>query len=723
MKSGKANIMTAGFYSRLRNTRQDDDQLAACIDRVVKQLEDTPSTGDRPGMLLGKIQSGKTRAFVGVIARAFDRAFDIAVVFTKGTKTLSAQTVARLAYDLREFIDEDEVLVFDIMKQPGKLTKSEQRRKLVIVAKKQAKNLERIIHFFDQDYPDLKGRKLLIVDDEADLASVRFVRKKDQDDIEQGRIAEQMDAMRRLVGKVAYLQVTATPYSLYLQPDQYEVPPDDGYVFKPKKPAFTELLPIHAGYVGGDDYFLGPAEGDPRSFLFVEVQREEQDSLRRADQRRIRQERVLDSPNTTGLVRAIMTFVLAACLRRWQQAAAGEKKRKYAMVIHNDTQKAAHAWQDQVIEWVFDAAKEAAATDPEKLRPIFDAAHADLSASIEADKGRTPKSEAAFEMFIEALQSGDVVREKVNSDTAVMDLLDERAELKLRTPFNIFVGGSILDRGITIPNLIAFYYGRNPRTMQADTVLQHSRMYGARDRRDLAVTRFYTSQDVYNRLYTINEFENALRGAFESGAHEQGVVFIQADAANRVRPCAPNKVLLSNVVAVRPTGLYLPTGFQTRTARELTAAEKELDALIPRDARDKQKFVEIDRGTAFHIIAIIEQTLDFSDDEFEWAAMRGLLDYYSDVRDGGDGKVLLLAETGRKLSREKSGDKSGLSILGGGAIRTLVLDPLRSKPALVLLRQEGTKDLGWSGHPFWWPILAAPGTVEPCVFATKVVAD
>ena len=69
-----------------------------------------------------------------------------------------------------------------------------------------------------------------------------------------------------------------------------------------------------------------------------------------------------------------------------------------------------------------------------------------------------------------------------------------------------------------------------------------------------------------------------------------------------MRPCAPNKVLLSNVVAVRPTGLYLPTGFQTRTGLEMAAAERELSALIPREARDKQTFVEIDRGdgTAYH---------------------------------------------------------------------------------------------------------------------------
>lgn len=715
--------MTTGFYARLRDSRKDDDELAACIDRVVKQLEDTTTTGDRPGMLLGKIQSGKTRAFVGVIACAFDRGFDIAVVLTKGTKTLSAQTVARLTNDFSEFIEEDEFLVLDIMQLPGKLIKSELRRKLVIVAKKQAANLRRLIQFFDKDYPDLKSRNILLIDDEADLASIRFIRSKDNPDIEQGKIAEQMDSLRRLVAKVAFLQVTATPYSLYLQPENYESTTEEGYIFKPKKPTFTELLPIHGGYVGGDDYFMPSDDNDPRSYLIVQVPREEQDALRKPDQRRIKADRVLDSQNTIGLVRATITFILGACIRRWQQEEVGEKKRKYAMIIHNDTQKAAHAWQNQVVEWTFEAITKAAVNTPKTLNPLFDAAYADLNASVQANRGRMPTKSAAFTMFIEALQSDDVVRETVNSDKDVMALLDDKAELKLRTPFNIFVGGNILDRGITIPNLIAFYYGRNPRTMQADTVLQHSRMYGNRDRRDLAVTRFYTSQDVYDRLFTINAFENTLREAFENGAHEQGVVFIQSDAGGRVRPCAPNKVLLSNVVAMRPNSLYLPTSFQTSSGSEMKKAQRTLDELIPNEARDRKVFVEIDRKKTLEILALIETTLEFDDNEFEWDALRGLVDYYSDVRGGGDGKVLLMAETGRRLSREKSGDKSGLSILGGTDIRRVVLDPSRTKPALILLQQEGTKELGWLGHRFWWPILAAPGTVEPCVFATKVASD
>lgn len=710
------------FYSRLREKRGDDDELAACVERVVNQLVDVSTTSDSPGILLGKIQSGKTRGFVGVIARAFDRGFDVAVVLTKGTKTLSAQTVARLKSDFSQFVDDDDFLIFDIMTPPGRLTRGELARKLIIVAKKQVDNLKRLQEFIRVTYPALKERRILLIDDEADLASIRFVKKRGEPEIEQGKIAEQIDGLRRDAAKVAFFQVTATPYSLYLQPENYDAQAVGNFVFKPKKPAFTELLPIHSGYVGGDDYFGSYEPSDPRSFLIVRVATDEQDALRRPDQRRISRDRILETPNTAGLRRAIVTFVLAVCIRRWQQHEAGEKKRKYAMIIHNDTQRAAHGWQEQVINWIFEAVKEAAERRSRVLRNAFDAAYTDLQSSVEADRGRTPSQDQAFEMFIEALASDDVVLERVNSDRDVMALLDDQAELRLRTPYNIYVGGNILDRGITIPNLISFYYGRNPRTMQADTVLQHARMYGNRDRRDLAVTRFYTSQEVYDRLYVINEFENALRHAFESGAHERGVVFIQTDAENRVRPCAPNKLLLSDVVAIRPNGLYLPTGFTTASQTASKKSLARLDELIPLGVRDKLTLQSISKAKALEIIDEIEKTLDVDEAIFEWEAMRGLLEYYSNLREGGDGSVLFIAETGRKLSRERSGDKSGLSILGGGALRQIVVGQPRDQPALVVLQQEGTKELGWSGHRFWWPILAAPASAEPCVFASKVAA-
>jgi hypothetical protein len=704
------------FYARLRQNerRRDSDELAACIERVVNQLEQETTTGDRPGMLLGKIQSGKTRGFIGVIARGFDRGFDIALVLTKGTKTLSAQTVARLNADFEEFINEDELLVLDIMKLPGKLTRSELKRKIVIVAKKQAQNLERLIDFIEHN-AELQNRRVLLVDDEADLASIRFIQKRGNVNVEQGKIAEKMDNLRRMVSGIAFLQVTATPYSLYLQPEGYEASLENhDYVFKPKKPAFTELLPIHAGYVGGDDYFDAFDEEDPRARLYVEVDQKEQDSLRNQDKQRISASKILNNPNIAGLRRAIITFIISACVRRWQQHEAGERKRKYAMIIHNDTQKQAHAWQEQVIEWLLSGLVKSAESEHEHLRPLFDEAYADLSISVGADKGYMPLSDHIFNEFIDALQGDEVVREKVNSDTDVMALLDQNAELRLRTPYNIFVGGNILDRGITIPNLIAFYYGRNPRTMQADTVLQHSRMYGNRDRRDLAVTRFYTSRAVYTRLYTINKFENALREAFESGAHNQGVVFIQTDRTNGVKPCAPNKVLMSNVVAIKPNGLYLPTDFYAKAGQEMVKRQIVLDNLIL-PLKKGDEFIEIGKNDALKILSEIEKSLELNSEDFEWGTMHGLLEYYASQR----GRVLLLIEMGRKIDRKKSGDKSGLSILGADTRKKVAIQS-RSEPALVLLQQEGSLDLNWSGHKFWWPILAAPATVEPCIFASKV---
>lgn len=85
--------------------------------------------------------------------------------------------------------------------------------------------------------------------------------------------------------------------------------------------------------------------------------------------------------------------------------------------------------------------------------------------------------------------------------------------------------------------------------------------------------------------------------------------------------------------------------------------------------------------------------MKFDDTKFEWDAMRGLIDYYSDVREGGDGNLVVLAETGRRLTKEGSGDKSGRSILGT-VLRSTVMNYGCSKPALILLQQEGTKEQG-----------------------------
>lgn len=708
-----------GFYARLRDTSKHDTDLQDCIESVVNRLEDSNTSENKPGMLLGKIQSGKTRGFLGIIAKAFDRDYDIAVVLTKGTRTLAQQTVSRISHDFKEFIKDDLIAVYDIMEMPSPLTRSELKRKIIIIAKKEVNNLKRVISFFSNpSYDGLLTKKALLVDDEADMASVRFVPKKgSKDDYSQGSIAQIMDDLRELVPNISFLQVTATPYALYLQPEEYVASASNPFAFfAPKKPIFTELLPIHGGYVGGHDYFGEHAGNDPRNYLFIPVLEQEHNALRSDDGRAIRSDRIWTSQNIQILRESIMNFLVAVVIRRWQQIDQELRPAKYAMIIHNDTQKAAHRWQFETVEKIRVAFEIGAKNDEAKFNELYAKSFENISTSVIAHGGRIPSKASTKEALKELILDGDLIAQKVNSDVQVASLLDpETAELKLRTPANIFIGGSLLDRGITIPSLISFYYGRNPKRMQADTVLQHSRMYGNRDRQDLAVTRFYTSQAVYDRLKQIDSLETALRDEFIEKGADASVVFIQSDSRAGIAPCAPNKVAMSDITTIRSSQFYAPIHFDTSPNSKAKKALNDLDLLM--QPYNKEGVLNnISLETAIELVSIAKNAIILTGRSFDWDAMTSLLSYYTRIAD--DSEVKLLVARNREIDRDKTHDKTGRSIIGGESIRQTVLEP-RKEPVLALIRQDAVK-LNWSGNmPFWWPVIVSPADTAPCVFSSK----
>jgi hypothetical protein len=193
--------MPISFYEVIAKDRGGDSpELQDCIRRTVDQLIAEETSSQRPGILLGKIQSGKTRAFLGAIALAFDKGYDVAVVLTKGTVSLARQTLNRIKKDFRAFCDDgnDDVLVFGIMSLP-KLTGYELGKKLIFVVKKEDDNMKRLLKAFENiEYSVLRERRVLIVDDEADLASVSYQRAKGGA-IKIGVVSSQIDNLRKLV--------------------------------------------------------------------------------------------------------------------------------------------------------------------------------------------------------------------------------------------------------------------------------------------------------------------------------------------------------------------------------------------------------------------------------------------------------------------------------------------------------------------------------------------
>jgi len=68
--------------------RQDCPDLQRCIANTVNQLLKLDTSVGRPGTFLGKIQSGKTHAFLGVIVDAFEKGYEIVIILTNLRYTL-----------------------------------------------------------------------------------------------------------------------------------------------------------------------------------------------------------------------------------------------------------------------------------------------------------------------------------------------------------------------------------------------------------------------------------------------------------------------------------------------------------------------------------------------------------------------------------------------------------------------------------------------------------
>jgi hypothetical protein len=718
-RQGKELASTAQYYDQLAAKRGDDADLMAKVEETVKKLTDEQTSVRSPGMLLGKIQSGKTRAFLGIIARCFDRGFGVAIILTKNNVSLARQTLIRVKEDFRELIAAEEVQVEDIMSLPP-LETYELNKKLILIVKKEDDNLNRLLEAFEKNYPELRTKRVLIVDDEADYASVSSQKKDGV--VRVGQISRQIDRLRDLVVDSNFLQVTATPYSLYLQPED-EVVINGTLLFKPKKPKFTVILPTHDKYVGGDYYFEKSMDPDsPAYYFYRDVPLEEREAMKKEDRRRFKVENVLSEKRVEVLRDATLTFIVGGVIRRLQSKSSGKRPEKYSFLVHTEQARESHGWQVKVVTAIRDALVGEAKADTPKFNGLLQIAYSDLERSVKLEGSALPPFPDVKVEVVKALTGGELMITKVNSEKKADELLADDGQLKLSRPLNMFIGGQILDRGITISNLIAFYYGRNPKKFQQDTVLQHSRMYGARSMADLAVTRFYAPLHVYQIMRNIHEFDAALRDAFENGAHDRGVYFIRKDARDRLVPCSPNKLLFSEVVSIRPERRMLPIGFQTvaksNGSKNLALLDRRIEELENKNPKELA-LVPVEKAVELLQLAYANLEFDDAGDDLRKAHVAAL-EHLSRTSKSKElqGKVWLLTARNRNVTRQR--DEGRFS---NGPDTKQQMDLIRPNgehiPALMLFRQKGEAKSGWRDLEFWWPVIVTPRRAVTSIFASS----
>lgn len=727
-------IIDGKFYNYKKNDGCGYDEILQtcieetcqyCIDNTFLNSEDKIN---KPIMMLGKIQSGKTRAFTGLIALAFDNSFDMVFILTKNSTALVQQTVSRMKKEFKPFINNHEVVVGDIIKKKSKISGYELKQKNIIVAKKQKDNLNKIISFIE-NYAIVQKKNCLVIDDEADTTGIGYGKIKGSDDFTLRTVSSKVNELRGTLDGCVFIEVTATPYALYLQPEFgiNDIP-------HPIKPLKTVLVPSGEGYIGGKEYFIESKDEEScYSYLFtpmsqdecdlVSVQKRKGKKSRIEDQRVFKKQEILFKDKIPVFKKGLINFIIGAIALR---KIYGDENH-YSYVIHTATQKNSHENLQDVVEFFLQQIAERDNHTKPTIEKMFEESYYDIKKSVEAHNFLMPTYEEIRDDFYNYIDNEYYSVDVVNSDKAqdIGLLLDEETgELNPQTPLSIFVGGSVLDRGITIPNMIGFYYARNPKTMQQDTVLQHSRMFGYR-KKLLPVTRFYTTERIYSNMVKITEIDIALREDIENGKQGNGVYFItnysqdKSFGSGSIKPCSPDKIRISDVILLKPNKRLLPVGFEPIIKSEYSKHTNKINKMLNNDEEYFHTKIQLD--VAIKLIETAYLTIIPDEDTERFISC---VEFITSLRYmmGSNNELFVVVKRNKKDTKIRPSGRLTDAPDNGEQVRALAVQLAETMPVIVLLN-ETKEDESWKYRSFWWPILVAPKNVPKTMYAAKIAGE
>ena len=286
----------------------------------------------------------------------------------------------------------------------------------------------------------------------------------------------------------------------------------------------------------------------------------------------------------------------------------------------------------------------------------------------------------------------------------------------------------MLDRGVTIPNMIGFYYGRNPDTMQQDTVLQHSRMFGYR-KHLLPVTRFYTTERIHSNMEKITEIDIALRDDIETGRQGNGIYFItrkEQDSAygkGAIKPCSPDKVRASDIVFLESHKRILPVGFSPVCKTTYEKESKAIEEIVAQaQLVDKNTYV-INAEQAEQLLLHVYNTFEKDEDSFRFISLEEMMTsmrYFlnNDIIKNND-KIFCTINRNLDVAKYRTDSRLQDSPDTGRSHLKKAKELAVDNPCIMLFQENGQNE-GWNGRSFWWPVLVAPKNVPKTIYASKL---
>lgn len=434
---------------------------------------------DHPtGLVLGYVQSGKTTAMMALMAAAVDRGYVVIIAFLGSTNLLLRQNSDRITRRLGIETRSDYRWV--AVSNPKGLAASaeisgwlKKRRVIFIPVLKHAGRISDVAETLSR-VPEIASSRVLIIDDEADQASLNTLVRSGAE----SRIYGAIDQLRSKIPNHAFIQFTATPFApLLLEPDD------------PLFPRFVEFLEPGLGYTGGREFFIEKSDMVVRYISAADEQAPKKLPI--------------ELPKSLEI--ALWNFVIGSAIL---SKTIGDST-PVSMLIHPSSRKdvqerynfllvrrLAHMAKDVASSTSIDELPEIAKSELSRLK----------SFGITEPSGENLIGQIRYvlsEMKIWLLNSASASK-KVDWNVS---------------PFHILVGGNKLDRGFTVEGLTVTYMNR-PSSDQIDTIEQRARAFGYRSE-FLPFCQFFASARTIKMLRDIVLTEYDLRArlldAIESG--------------------------------------------------------------------------------------------------------------------------------------------------------------------------------------------------------------
>ena len=510
------------YWKRLARYYIDGGFLPASVvpalDRVTDEVLDycgnpeDQASWSRRGMVMGHVQSGKTTNYAALICKAADAGYKVIILLAGITNLLRAQTQVRLdetfigkvsifsptasrELTITKFSPEQRFPAYgtsrdhDFSKTAAStygVTLAALKEPIIFVTKKNRSTLNHLRDWLhDQNLGNLINEPLLLVDDEADNASINTSGNEDQ--------ATAINrAIRQILGlfkRSSYIGYTATPFAnIFIDPDtEDEMLKDDLF---PRH--FIKALDPPSNYVGASRIF--DAEGDlNQSMIRVIDDYEDILPLKHKIDHHI-------ARLPPSMEEAIRVFLLARAVR----IIRGQAKSHCSMLINasrfNDIQA---SLLGLVYSYLLKLRDSLTVNGGLPRAMIRDERIEQLSADFDREFGDTGHQfDDILKVLSEAANTVEVT--SVNMRGGSLDYYknaDQGSHV-------IAIGGLALSRGLTLEGLTVSYILRN--TGASDTLMQMARWFGYRSHYE-DICRLYLPQSSLFHYEYITESIEELR--------------------------------------------------------------------------------------------------------------------------------------------------------------------------------------------------------------------